>query len=79
VSSKVSDVVSTQLFQVHNVKLDFLCFNGSNVLEWIFKVDQFFTFYDTPEAQHLTIAVVYMEANVIPWFQFMMKNNPGQS
>jgi len=66
-------------FQVRNVKLDFPRFNGSNVLEWIFKAEQFFTYYNTPDAQCLTIAAVHMDSDVIPWFQMLSKNNPFQS
>jgi len=49
------------------------------VLEWIFKAEQFFTFYNTPEEQCLIIVAVHMEAEVIPWFQMMAKNSPFQS
>lgn len=55
-------------FHVRNVKLDFPHFNGSNVLEWIFWTEQFFTFYNTLEEQHLTVVAVHMEVDVIPWF-----------
>jgi len=78
-ASKSSTSEPMQLFQVRNVKLDFSRFNGSNVLEWIFRTKQFFTFYNTPEEQRLTIAAVHMEVEVIPWFQMRAKNNPFQS
>jgi len=47
-------------FQVRNIKLDFPLFNGSNVLEWIFKAEIFFTYYNTPDAQCHIIVVVHM-------------------
>jgi len=48
-TSKSSTSEAVQPFQVRNVKLDFTRFNGSNELEWIFRTEQFFTFYNTPE------------------------------
>jgi len=65
-TSKSSTSEAVQLFQVRNVKLDFPRFNGLNVLEWIFRAEQFFTFYNAPEEQRLTIAAIHMEAEVIP-------------
>nr|KYP32203.1 hypothetical protein KK1_047162 [Cajanus cajan] len=69
----------SQPFQVCTVKLDFPRFNGSNVLEWIFKVEQFFMYYNTPNDQRLMIVAVHLDADVIPWFQMLTKNNPFQS
>jgi len=68
-----------QPFQVRSVKLDFPRFNGSNVLEWIFKVEQFFTYYNTLNDHRLMIAAVHLDADVIPWFQMLTKNNPFHS
>lgn len=34
-------------FQVRNIKLDFPRFDGSDVLQWIFKVGNFFDYYKT--------------------------------
>jgi len=48
-------------FQVRNIKLDFPWFNGSNVLEWIFKAKIYFTHYNTPDAQSHTIAIVHID------------------
>lgn len=66
-------------FQVRNVKLDFPRFDGNDVLHWIFKAEQFFEFYSTPDTQHLTIAVVHMDMDVVPWFQMRARDNPFQS
>jgi len=68
-----------QTFQVCNIKLDFPRFDGLNVLQWIFKADQFFEYYSTPDLHCLIIAVVHMDKDVVPWFQMMSKNNPFQS
>ncbi|XP_020233863.1 uncharacterized protein LOC109813966 [Cajanus cajan] len=66
-------------FQVRNIKLDFPKFDGTNVLQWIFKAEQFFGYYSTPELQRLTIVAIHLEKDVVPWFQMMQKNNPFQS
>ncbi|WVZ07870.1 hypothetical protein V8G54_021216 [Vigna mungo] len=54
-------------FQVHNVKLDFPRFDGTDVLQWIFKAEQFFNYYRTPDDQRLMIASIHLEKEVIPW------------
>jgi len=66
-------------FQVRNVKLDFPRFNGSEVLQWIFKAEQFFDYYNTADAQRLTIAAIHMEKEVVPWFQMTNRSLPFQS
>ena len=48
-------------FQVRNVKLDFPRFDGSEVLQWIFKAEQFFDYYNTPDTQRLTITAIHTE------------------
>jgi len=48
-------------FQVCNVKLDFPHFDGSEVLQWIFKAEQFFDYYNTPDTQRLTITAIHTE------------------
>ncbi|XP_014499211.1 uncharacterized protein LOC106760262 [Vigna radiata var. radiata] len=56
-------------FQVPNIKLDFPRFDGSDVLQWIFKEEQFFSYYNTPDDHRLTIAVIHLDKDVVPWFQ----------
>lgn len=63
-------------FQVRNVKFEFLRFDGKNVLEWIFKAEQFFEYYETSDVDRITIAVVHLDHKVIPWFQMMQRNKP---
>ena len=69
----------SQPFQMRNIKLDFPQFDGSEVMNWIFKAEQFFEFYDTPDHHRLTIAAVHMEKDVVPWFQMISRNQPFQS
>jgi len=61
-------------FQVRNVKLDFPKFDGSEVLQWIFRAEQFFYYYNTPDEQRLLIASVHLEKEVVPWFQMQSHN-----
>lgn len=66
-------------FQVRHIKLDFPRFDGSEVMNWIFRAEQFFDYYETPDNHRLTIAAVHMEKHVVPWFQMISKNQPFQS
>ncbi|GJV25063.1 transposon ty3-I gag-pol polyprotein [Tanacetum coccineum] len=64
-----------QPFNVRQVKLDFPRFGGSDPLNWLFRAEQFFSYYDTPDAQRLTIASVHFEGSVVPWFQMLQKTH----
>lgn len=64
---------------MRNIKLDFPRFEGSDVLNWIFKAEQFFDYYGTPDTQRLIIVAVHMEKDVVPWFQMVSRNQPFQS
>lgn len=66
-------------FQVRNVKLDFPRFDGNNVMDWIFKAEQFFDYYATSEADRLTIASVHLDNDIVPWFQMMQRSSPFRS
>ena len=43
-------------------------------MSWIFKINQFFDFHQTPEEQRLRIASFYMEGEALTWFQWMHSN-----
>ncbi|GKF14089.1 transposon ty3-I gag-pol polyprotein, partial [Tanacetum coccineum] len=66
---------SQNSLQVRHVKLDFPRFDDSDPLNWLFRADQFFTYYETSDIQRLTIASVHFEGSVIPWFQMLQKAN----
>lgn len=57
---------ANQPFQVRSVKLDFSRFDGSDVLQWIFKAEQFFNYYNTPDEHCLTIAAIHLDKEVVP-------------
>jgi hypothetical protein len=61
------------------VKLEFPRFDGSNVHEWIFRAEQFFDYYETPDPDRLTIASVHLDKDVVSWFQMVQRTNPFQS
>ncbi|KAJ1380495.1 Retrotransposon gag domain [Sesbania bispinosa] len=62
-------------FHTRQVKLDFPKFDGTDPLHWLFRAEQFFSYYDTPDLQPLTIAGIHFEESVIPWFQMLHKSN----
>ena len=66
--------VSSQPPKPHRMKLDVPRFNGSDALGWIFKINQFFEYHDTPESERLTVASFYMEGPALGWFQWMSRN-----
>ncbi|MCI43535.1 hypothetical protein A2U01_0064772, partial [Trifolium medium] len=55
-------------FQVRSVKLDFPRFDGKNVMDWIFKAEQFFDYYATLDCDRLIIASVHLDHDVVPWY-----------
>ncbi|XP_073220685.1 uncharacterized protein [Cicer arietinum] len=63
-------------FQVRSVKLDFPRFDGKNVMDWIFKAEQFFDYYSTPDADRLITTSVNLDHEVVPWYQMMQKTDP---
>lgn len=66
-------------FHVRKIKLEFPRFNGKNILDWIFKAEQFFGYYHTPDPERLIIASVHLEQEVVLWFQMVTRSQPFQS
>lgn len=64
---------SYQPFHTRSVKLDFPRFDGTEPLHWLFRAEQFFAYYDTPDDQRLMIASVHMDGIVVAWFQMLQK------
>ena len=58
----------------HRLKLDVPCFDGTNPLGWIVKINQFFDYHATPKHDLLTITSFYMEGHDLAWFQWMTSN-----
>jgi hypothetical protein len=57
-----------------HMKLEVPRFDGSDALGWIFKINQFFDFHQTPDPDRLTIASFYMDGPALSWFQWMMRS-----
>jgi hypothetical protein len=68
-----------QPFHTRNVRLEFPRFDGSDALAWIFKANQFFDYYHTPDPERLTIAAVHLDHSVVPWFQMIQRASPFRS
>lgn len=45
--------------------------DGDDPLVWIFKVDQFFFFYNTPENQRVLTASFHLDGEALHWFKWM--------
>jgi hypothetical protein len=55
-------------FSNTTIKLEIPRFDGSEALGWIFKINQFFDFHQTPEDRRLNIASFYMEGEALTWY-----------
>ncbi|GFS31842.1 hypothetical protein Acr_00g0019490 [Actinidia rufa] len=49
-------------------------FDGTNVSSWVFKLEQFFQFYNIPEDQRLMISSFHLEGPALSWFKWMHSN-----
>lgn len=57
-----------------HMKLDVPKFDDIDAIGWIFKISQFFTYHQTPEADILTVASFYMDGPTLSWYQWMYNN-----
>lgn len=55
--------------QTGAIRLDFPVFPEEDPLEWSYKVQQFFSFYNTLPQSRLWLASFYMEDQALFWFQ----------
>lgn len=46
-------------------KLEFTLFDGTNPLEWLFKADQYFSFYNLPLENRLSMMFFYMKGDAL--------------
>jgi hypothetical protein len=58
-----------RIIQTRAVRLDFPRFEGENPSHWVYKVNQFFEYYQTPIPQRLRMASFHMEGDALIWFQ----------
>lgn len=52
-------------------KLEIPLFIGDNVVDWLFQINQIFTFHQTPIDHKLIIAGFYMTGLALQWYQWM--------
>ncbi|CAM8968817.1 unnamed protein product [Rhodiola kirilowii] len=56
-------------------KLDLPPFTGDNVTSWLFQIERFFMFHETPEDQKLHIAAFYMSGPALQWVHWMHRTH----
>ena len=55
-------------------KLDIPTFNGDNVDDWLFRIEEYFDMAKTLEDQHIKIASFHMIGLAYAWYKWMIKN-----
>jgi hypothetical protein len=58
-----------------SLKLSVPRFDGSNLTDWLFKIEAFFDFHTTPEVDRLQIVSFHLDGRAAGWFQWAMRNN----
>jgi len=51
--------------------MNFTRFIVDDAMTWLYKTEKFFTLYNTPDEQKVTIAPILFERKVLPWFQLL--------
>ena len=68
--SLVSQFVSLPLSNLSkSVRLDFPRFKRDDPASWIYKADQYFSFYQTPFNERLLMPSFHMDGDALVWFQ----------
>lgn len=53
-------------------KVNLVRFDGSNALQWIFQVEQFFGYYDISYSYRYKVVAIHFDDPVILWFQMLL-------
>ncbi|KAF5471083.1 hypothetical protein F2P56_011555 [Juglans regia] len=64
-----NDQADPRRFNPRGVRLEFPHFQGVNPAAWLFKVNHYFEFHQTPLPQRLLMASYHMEGDALVWFQ----------
>jgi len=56
-------------------KLQLPPFEGQDALDWIFQANKFFSYYQIPPHQHLSMIAFYIKIETLCWFKWMHHNN----
>lgn len=51
------------------MRLDLHSFDGDNPASWVYKANNFFDYYQTPESQRIRLASFHMQGDALIWFQ----------
>ncbi|XP_057485835.1 fucosyltransferase 2-like [Actinidia eriantha] len=60
--------------QYRSMKIEVPRFDGTDVSGWIFKIEQFFQFYNTPVGQRILISSFNLDGPALSWFKWMHSN-----
>jgi hypothetical protein len=60
-------------------RLEFPRFDGDDPETWCCRAEQFFDFYETPDAQRLSISAFHMDSKALVWFQELKASNTVSS
>ena len=71
-SSKHGSALSNSLLK--GIKLEIPKFTGTDVLGWLFQVEQFFEFHEVQEEQRITICSFALEGDAREWYKWMFRN-----
>ncbi|KAL0400347.1 UNVERIFIED_CONTAM: hypothetical protein Sradi_2378000 [Sesamum radiatum] len=61
--------------QLKPPKLLFQPFDGFAPFDWLFQAEQYFSFYQIPSAQWLSMISFYMKGDALNWFKWMYANH----
>lgn len=56
-------------------KLFLPTFDGTNPLDWLFQAEQYFTFYQIPNANRLTMASFSLAGDALSWYKYLYNNS----
>ena len=57
------------------MKMEIPKFDGSDPNGWVFRIEEFFNFHETPENLRLRIVSFHLEGRASAWYQWMKANN----
>ena len=59
----------------HGSKLDFPCFNGDDLIGWIYKEEQYFKLHNTFDVNKVPLACFHLEHDALQWFHYYIKDH----
>ncbi|KAJ4959180.1 hypothetical protein NE237_026291 [Protea cynaroides] len=71
--------VSGKITSTQPIRIDFPRFSGGDPTEWLFKVEQFFSFHQTQEIHKISLISIHLDGAASSWFQWMSHNKQLRS